>query len=153
MGKAGPLKSTIARQSAEALRDLKSYLQARQASSPCARLRLLSETESGDLLIAVPVEALALLAEVLEQLAQGRGVRVSPESAELTSREVAGVLNVSVSYLEKLLDDGKLPYHEVGAERRVWLNDLLAYKQRDLTRRRRIAAKLTAESQAMGLYD
>ncbi len=33
------------------------------------------------------------------------------------------------------------------------LADLLAYKQRDLPRRRRIAAELTAESQEMGLYD
>lgn len=153
MGKASFSDSTVARQSAEALRDLQAYLAARQAGSSHARLRLLNESSGREVVIAVPMEALALFAEVLQQLAEGRAVKVAPESADLALLDAAAVLNVSCPYLEKLLDEGELSYHEVGLERRVRLADLLAYKQSDLLRRRRIAAELTAESQAMGLYD
>ncbi len=152
MGKSELARSTVAEQSAEALRDLRGFLRERPPS-PHARLRLLSETSGQEPQLAVPVEALALFAEVLEQLAQGHTVSVAAESPELAIHEAAVVLNVPSSYLEKLLDDDAFPHHQVGNERRVRLADLLSYKQRDLSRRRRIAAELTAEAQTMGLYD
>ena len=151
MGKSNLARSAAAEQSAEALRDLKGYLRERPA--PHARLRLLSEADGRESQIAVPVEALALFAEVLEQLAEGHTVRVASTSPELELHEAAAILNVPSPYLEKLLDDEAFPHHQVGNERRVWLADLLSYKQRDLLHRRRIAAELTAESQEMGLYD
>ncbi len=153
MGKPELARPTIAEQSAEALRSLKGFLRERSPSSLHARLRLLSEKNGREPQISVPVEALALFAEVLEHLAQGHTVRVASESPELAPREAAAILNVPRTYLEKLLDDAAFPHHQVGDERRVWLADLLSYKQRDLLRRRRIASELTAESQAMGLYD
>ncbi len=153
MGKSELARAIVAKQSAEALRDLKGYLRGWPPSAPHARLRLLSDTEGRESQIAVPVEALALLAEVLEQLAQGHTVKIAPESPELAPHEAAAILNVPSPHLEKLLDDEAFPHHQVGNERRVWLADLLAYKQRDLLRRRRIAAELTVESQEMGLYD
>ncbi len=152
MGKSELARSTVAEQSAEALHSLKGYLRDLPASSQ-AQLRLLNEPNGREPQINVPVEALIIFAQVLEKLAQGHTVTVAAESAELTSRQAAEILNVSCSYLEKLLDDDVFPHHRVGNERRVWLADLLAYKQRDLLRRRRIAAELTAEAQEMGLYD
>jgi len=89
---------------------------------------------------------------VLEQLAQGHTVKVAAESPEITPKEAAAVLNVSVPFFEELLDGDELAYHRIGNQRRIWLSDVLAYKQRDLLRRRRIATELTAESQEMGLY-
>ncbi len=124
-----------------------------RSSSANARLRLLSEKEGREPQIAVPVKALALFAEVLEQLAEGHTVKVGSESPELAIHEAAAILNVPRAHLQKLLADDALPHRKVGDERRVLLADLLSYKQRDLLRRRRIAAELTAEAQAMGLYD
>jgi hypothetical protein len=45
--------------------------------------------------IELPAGAVALLAEILEAMAAGRGVTVVPESAELTTVQAAEVLNVS----------------------------------------------------------
>ncbi len=79
--------------------------------------------------------------------------RSAAESPELTLHEAAAILNVPSPYLEKLLEAEAFPHHRVGNERRVWLADVLSYKQSDLLHRRRIAAELTAESQELGLYD
>lgn len=136
-------KSRIAAQSEAAAVALKAYLEAHR--SPSTRL-LLGSTEPQ---ITVPTKALALFAEVLDQLAQGREVTVAPTS--LSVEEAATFLNVSAAYLLALLDDGKLPHRGTGAHRQVDLGDLLAYKHRDLARRRQILADLTAEAQEMGL--
>ena len=145
--------STIAEQSAEALEALRGFLRERPPSSPDARMRLLSEADDREPQIAVPVEALVLFVEVLEQLAQGHTVRVASDSPELALHEAAAILNVPRPFLDKLLDDGAFPYHQVENERRVWLADVLSYKRRDLLGRRQIASELTAEAQEMGLYD
>ncbi len=72
---------------------------------------------------------------------------------ELSPQEAADLLNVSRPYLLKVLDAGELPHHGAGDNRRVWLDDLQAYKRHDLARRRNMVAELTAEAQEMGLYD
>ena len=143
---------SVAERSAAALAVLKSFLRAHPDS--LARLRLSAgKTTSSEPQIALPAEALLLLSEVLEQLAQGKPAAVTPGTAELPVRAAAELLNVSDSYLEELLNEGALPCREIGSERRIRLDDLLAYKRRDLARRRQILSELTAEAQEMGLYD
>ena len=78
----------------------------------------------------------------------------SPRAAKspiAAQSEAAVFLNVSSSFLQKLLDDGKLPHRGTGAHRQVDLDDLLAYKHCDLSHRRQILADLTADAQEMGL--
>ena len=143
---------SVAEQSAAALAVLKSFLRAHPASP--ARLRLGDRHSIGsEPQVALPTEALVLLTEVLEQLARGNPAAVTPGTAELSARVAAELLNVSDSYLDELLAEGALPCQKVGNERRIRLDDLLAYKRRDLARRRKILSELTAEAQEMGLYD
>ncbi len=142
---------SVAERSAAALTVLKSFLQAHPAS--LARLRLGDGQTGNEPQIALPSEVLVLLTEVLEQLARGNSATVSPGTAELSVRAAADLLNVSESYVGELLDKGALPYQRAGDERRIGLDALLAYKRRDLARRRKIVSELTAEAQEMGLYD
>lgn len=59
--------------------------------------------------IELPAGAVALLMEVLEAMAAGRGVTIIPENAELSTVQAAEVLNVSRPFLIKLLEDGSIP--------------------------------------------
>ena len=53
----------------------------------------------------------------------------------------------------KLLDSGELPFHKAGRNRRVLREDVMKYKWKRRKQRKAILAELTAEGQALGLYD
>lgn len=93
-----------------------------------------------------------LLSEVLEQLGTGQSLTILPADQELTTQEAADLLGVSRPFfIEKVLEAGKLPYRRVGKHRRIRLDELLDYQQRDLAEREAIVAQLTWESQDLGL--
>lgn len=107
---------------------------------------------AGDDVLVVPREAAVLLARVLGYLANGEGVNVMPDSAELTTQQAAEFLNVSRPYLIKLLESDQIPFRLVGTHRRIKFRDLREYKSRDDLERRRAADELTHLSQDLGLY-
>src|SRR5215470_2787778 len=80
--------------------------------------------------IELPAGAVAVLMEVLEAMAAGRGVTLIPENAELTTVEAASILNVSRPYLIRLLDEKVIPHRLVGKHRRILIDDVMAYKAR-----------------------
>ena len=88
-----------------------------------ARVRL----DDSDLVL--PRQAVALLRDLLAEMAQGNAVTILPTHAEVTTQEAANMLNVSRPHLVKLLKEGALPFSRVGTHRRIRLQDLLAYKR------------------------
>lgn len=97
--------------------------------------------------IELPAGAVALLMDILEAMAAGRGVTIIPENAELTTVQAADILSVSRPYLIKLLDDGTIPHRLVGKHRRILIDDLMDYKQRIDAKREDALARLTAQAQ------
>ena len=84
------------------------------------------------------------------------GDRVSvqePVQELLTLIEAAELLNVSPTYLNRLLDRGDLPYTTVGGHRRILLVDALAFKRLREAKRREALRDLTRMNQEFGLYE
>jgi len=100
--------------------------------------------------LELPAGAVTLLMEVLEAMAAGRGVTLSPENTELTTVQAADVLNVSRPYLIKLLEERKIPHRKVGKHRRILMEDLMAHKARDDRERQAILDELSREAQEQG---
>ena len=112
----------------------------------------LQVTEAGqEQSIELPAGAVALLMDILEAMAAGRGVTIIPENAELTTVEAASILNVSRPFLIKLLDDRVIPHRLVGKHRRILIDDVMAYKARIDAEREDVLAQLTAEAQESDL--
>jgi excisionase family DNA binding protein len=107
---------------------------------------------AGDDALVVPRTAAVMLAQILAMLANGQGVQIMPDRAELTTQQAAEFLNVSRPYLIKLLEANKIPFHMVGTHRRIRFQDLREYKRRDDLTRRRAADELAQLSQELGLY-
>ena len=85
--------------------------------------------------------------EVLRLVSSGRGFRVIPVEAELTTQAAADILNVSRPYLIKLLDEQRIPFQTVGRHRRIKANDLFRFKaQRDGIRRKSLSEMLAANA-------
>ena len=107
---------------------------------------------AGDDALVVPREAAVLLAQILGYLANGEGVNIMPDSAELTTQQAAEFLNVSRPYLIKLLESEQIPFRRVGTHRRIRFRDLRLYKSQDDLKRRQAADELTQLRQELGLY-
>lgn len=101
--------------------------------------------------IELPAGAVALLMDILEAMAAGRGVTIIPENTELTTVEAANILNVSRPFLIKLLEQEVIPHRLVGKHRRILIDDVMSYKSRIDQEREEVLAQLTAEAQESGM--
>ena len=101
--------------------------------------------------LELPAGAVAMLMEILEAMAAGRGVTLMPENAELTTVQAADVLNVSRPFLIKLLDENELPHRKVGKHRRIRVEDVMAYKSRIDREREAVLDQLAREAQEAGM--
>lgn len=77
----------------------------------------------------MPALAASMLS-VLRLVSSGRGFRMIPVESELTTQQAADLLNVSRSYLVKLLEEGEIPFTKKRRHRRIRAEDLFAYKKK-----------------------
>lgn len=78
-------------------------------------------------------------------------VAAAPKQTELTTQAAADLLHVSHPYLIELLDAGTIPCRTVGAHRRVFQEDVLAYKTKIDDARLATLQELTAQAQELGM--
>ena len=71
--------------------------------------------------------------------------------AELSTQEVADLLNVSRPYVVKLLDEGTIPCRQVGIYQRVLASDVLQYKQQNEVARHQALDELTKQAQELDM--
>lgn len=112
-----------------------------------ARLRLID----GETDVTVPVSAIHMLVDILNQMAQGNAVSLVPIHAELTTQQAADLLNVSRPFLVKQLEAGAIPFYKVGRHRRIRFSDLMAYRERLDQQGANAADELAAQAQELGL--
>lgn len=103
--------------------------------------------------LRLPPIVLRMLVETLGHLAQGNAVTLTPIHKELTTQQAADILGVSRPFLVKLLEEGKLPFRRLHKHRRIKLQDLLEFKNREDNLRLQALAELTQLTQELGLYD
>lgn len=115
-----------------------------------AKARLISpDGESRPLPASVP----AFLADLIAQLSHGQSVTIIRNQVTLTTLEAANMLGVSRQFLVNLLEKGEIAFHMVGTHRRVYAEDLLAYKAgRDKGRHKLLRDLAVAEAKE-GLYE
>ena len=114
-------------------------------------IEAIGEVGSDDALV-IPRATAVMFAQILELLAQGRGVQIFPQEVELSTQRAAAMLNVSRPYLIGLLEAGKIPFRKVGRHRRVRFEDLMDYKRQDDLGRRVAADKLAELTEELDLY-
>lgn len=105
--------------SAEGVKSASELLQALQRDGKRGRGKIEFETSS-DFRDALRVFA--------EMYASGAPLKIIEETREYSPNEAAEILRVSRLYVNKLLDQGQIPYRKVGTHRRIEARDLLKYK-------------------------
>jgi excisionase family DNA binding protein len=113
---------------------LRAIIASQLKSDEGARLSLAQPTGEIETITLSPALAASFM-EVLRLVSTGRGFRMIPVDAELTTQEAADCLNVSRPYLIKLLESGAIAHVKTGRHRKVRASELFAYKRkRDETR-------------------
>ena len=103
--------------------------------------------------MVLPESVVALLRQIVHQLARHKVVSIVPCNRELTTQEAAELLHVSRPYLIRLLDQGAIPYTRTGTHRRIGLDDLMGYKAERDAARERALDELGRLNHEMGLCE
>ncbi|HEY9724742.1 MAG TPA: excisionase family DNA-binding protein [Oscillatoriaceae cyanobacterium] len=88
------------------------------------------------------------LRAILHVLRAQRAIEVLPVEEELTPNEAAERLNVSRTFISKLIERGELSCRMVGTHKRIPLGDVLACKERMAAKRQTGLAAIAELSQA-----
>ena len=126
-----------------------------QMLSPCVVVdgHMLVDVSGEEVEARVPAAALRVFAAALAQMAEGHPVTLVPFQAELSTQQAAELMGVSRPYFVKLLEQGRIPFRKVGEQRRVRYRDLLRYLEEYQRDAAAAVSALTAEAQALGLYE
>jgi excisionase family DNA binding protein len=100
----------------------------------------------------LPNNLYSFLLRLLADLRAGNSVTILQSRHELTTAEAGKILGMSRQYLVQLLDEGEIPIHKVGTHRRLYVRDVLAYKARRDTTRRKTLDDLAKREFAEGNY-
>ena len=101
----------------------------------------------------LPGTTYAFLCRLLAELMAGKSVTLLQSNAKLTSMEASKLLGMSRQYLVQLLEKGEIPFHKVGTHRRLYARDVLAYKAKRDTARRKAHDDLALAEYEEGIYD
>lgn len=102
---------------------------------------------------ALPNNVYSFLLRLLADLRAGQSVTILQSRHELTTVEAGKILGVSRQFLVQLLEKGEMPFHMAGTHRRIYVRDVMAYKAKRDTLRRRTLDELARREFAKGDYD
>ncbi|MGA8428930.1 MAG: excisionase family DNA-binding protein [Candidatus Sulfotelmatobacter sp.] len=100
----------------------------------------------------LPNNLYSFLLRLLADLRAGQSVTILQNRHELTTVEAGKILGVSRQFLVQLLEKGEIPFHLVGTHRRIYVRDMIAYKAKRDTSRRKTLDDLAKQEFAKGDY-
>jgi excisionase family DNA binding protein len=103
--------------------------------------------------ITLPDSILRLVSEALASAATGKRLRLVEEDEEVSPEAAAEFLQIPLTGLLKLLDQGEIPSRYVGPKRLITMTDLIEYKQQRASKSKAALQRMVELSEEMGLYD
>lgn len=123
-----------------------------------ARLETVLEEEEPSLIgregfkVPLPDPVFHVLLRTIQLMKQGQAVVLMPEDECVTTKVAAEFLGVSRPFLVGLLEAGEIPFHTVGAHRRIAFRDLAEYRKKREGSRKDGMRALFDRIQAEGHY-
>lgn len=111
------------------------------------------EVEETNEQIKIPLRALKLLSEILEAMSKGQPISIVPMAMEVTTQKAAEILGCSRPFLVKLLEKGEIPFTKIGRHRRVKMEDILTYKNKQKQEQKKYLIEMMQNDEEIGLYD
>lgn len=124
-----------------------------QGDAGGVKARLVFDDEGERREIELPEATARLMLTILDNMAEGRPISLTPHDAEVSTQVAADILNVSRPFVIKLVDNGTLPCRRVGTHRRLRMADVLAHKRTMESEFEAAARELSEIGQELGGYD
>ena len=99
----------------------------------------------------LPSKLYSFLCTLLADLKAGHSVTILQINRDFTTVEASKMLGVSQQFLNVLLEKQKIPYHMVGTHLRLYARDILAYKAKLDTVRRKTFDDLAGAECGQGI--
>ena len=137
----------------------KTYLPEEEVAGRFAELVTALEASSGAALtingetIDLPSAVAEALLQVVDAMRRGLAVTVAPQDQRLTTQEAADMLGISRPTLVRMLEAGEIPFEKVRRHRRLFLTDVLEFRDRQRRAANEALSDMVADAQAMGAYD
>ncbi len=80
--------------------------------------------------VIIPTKAFFLLKSIIVAMSENKNVSLLESEQEITTQQAAVLLNISRPHLIKLLEKDEIPYRKVGLHRRILVNNVLAYQEK-----------------------
>jgi excisionase family DNA binding protein len=103
--------------------------------------------------IELPKPLLQILKHIIHHMTQDNVVYILRGESMLSTQEAADILDASRPYVVKLLDEGKIPFTEVGVHQQIRIDDLMKFKKQMEKEQEEALNEITRISQELGLYD
>lgn len=103
--------------------------------------------------IELPASVQQALTQAAHHLSRDHFIMVIGKSKDMSTKEVADLLDVSRPHVVKLLEEGKIPFIRIGTHRRVRLDEALAYREKLNEERHKHLDEITKLAQDLGMYD
>jgi excisionase family DNA binding protein len=100
----------------------------------------------------LPNNLYSFLLRLLADLRAGHSVTLLQSRHALTTVEASKILGMSRQFLIQLLEKGEMAFHMVGTHRRMYVRDVIAYKAKRDTSRRKTLDDLAKHEFAKGDY-
>ena len=101
--------------------------------------------------ITIPQKALSLLSSIISMMSDGKSVTLMPIDSEMSTQQAAQILNISRPHLIKMLESGKIPFRKVGSHRRILLQDIVTYSDKQEEEREKQLLFLAKQEQELNL--
>lgn len=103
--------------------------------------------------IKIPLKALKLLNQILKAMSKGQSISIIPTATELSTQKAAEILGCSRPFLVELLEEGNIPFTKVGTHRRVKMEDIIVFKQKQKKKQKQHLIEMMQNDEELGLYD
>jgi len=101
----------------------------------------------------IPDTVYQILLTCVRSLGRGEALTIVPHNRHLSTKQAADILGVSEHLLIKLLEQGEIPYIQVGSHPTITFEDLMIYAQKRDQQRENILNELIQMTEAAGLYE
>ena len=99
--------------------------------------------------IDLPSAVAEALLQVVDAMRRGLAVTVAPQGQRLTTQEAADMLGISRPTLVRMLEAGEIPFEKVRRHRRLFLTDVLEFRDRQRRVAHEALSDMVADAQAM----